>query len=192
MDLETILPLSLIRTHTKTDDVPSVTDLQLELYRAAAFELAEQYTGKIWLELRDIVEPVNRSQLDLIQRRAGNVMIRQVPVDGLVRLVGGSFNAIYMVEDGSTTIALGSTRTWGASGNTNSCNMCDCADTSSLTWQYRAGPSCAKDIPAGVKLGALQFIAWAIENPGDMMDQKSVHASGAIAQWSQYRRSIGF
>lgn len=47
-DLEELLPLALIRTHTKTDDVPHVTDEQLSLYRSASFEAAEKYTGLVY------------------------------------------------------------------------------------------------------------------------------------------------
>jgi hypothetical protein len=37
--------IDLIRRHTKTDDIPAVTDEQLKLYRAAAVEAAEFYSG---------------------------------------------------------------------------------------------------------------------------------------------------
>jgi hypothetical protein len=39
------LSIDMIRQHTKTDDIPGVTDDQLLIYRASAVEAAEAYTG---------------------------------------------------------------------------------------------------------------------------------------------------
>ena len=44
LDYEKILPMDLIKAHCKIDDLPGITDMQLELYRDASFEAAETYT----------------------------------------------------------------------------------------------------------------------------------------------------
>ena len=57
-DWSTRLSLDVIRSHTKTDDIPGVTDEQLALYRAAAIEAAERYTGLLLAGQRTITEPI--------------------------------------------------------------------------------------------------------------------------------------
>src|SRR5688572_13974020 len=57
-DLEKLIPISLIREHTKTDDVPAVSDDQLRLYRSASVEAAEQYTGLLLSSSKPITEAV--------------------------------------------------------------------------------------------------------------------------------------
>jgi len=67
---------------------------------------------------------------------------------------------------------------------------------------YRAGFSCAAQVPAGVLLGILQFIAWVVEHPGDevlsMRNTLSARGgaiigtnnialvSGALESWRQF------
>ena len=45
LDWSERLSIDMIRTHTKTDDVPAVTDAQLKMYRDAAIEAAEFLHG---------------------------------------------------------------------------------------------------------------------------------------------------
>jgi hypothetical protein len=52
------LSIEAIRSHTKTDDIPGVTEQQLILYRAAAIEAAERYTGLLLAGSRTITEPI--------------------------------------------------------------------------------------------------------------------------------------
>lgn len=67
---------------------------------------------------------------------------------------------------------------------------------------YKTGALCPSDIPAGIKLGILKYIAWSVKNPGDdlitVKQTSSVqvsgitgtndvaYASGAIELWKQY------
>lgn len=200
LDLDEYLPISLVRSHCKCDDTPNITDDQLRLYREVAFEQAELFTGKVWSGTKDIVEKVSRPQLDLIRRRSGRVRIHNIPVDGIVRLIGAGYNVIFTLEPGTTAINLSSRdNNWGQGGGSSCCNSCSSSNGDAWgailefpSWTYTTGVKCAKDIPAGIKLGCLQFIAWAMENPGDIVDESSVKASGARAQWSNYKRSIAF
>ncbi|MGL5734865.1 MAG: hypothetical protein ACRCYS_08360, partial [Beijerinckiaceae bacterium] len=57
-DLEVILPLGLIRQHTKTDDIPSIGDELLKLYRTGALEAAEAYTGLLLGGKKAVTEAV--------------------------------------------------------------------------------------------------------------------------------------
>jgi hypothetical protein len=67
---------------------------------------------------------------------------------------------------------------------------------------YRSGFSCPEQVPAGVLLGMLQFIAWVVEHPGDevlsMRNTLSARGgaiigtnnialvSGALETWRQF------
>ena len=198
LDLDEYLPLALIRSHCKCDDTPNVTDTQLTFYRDVAFEQAELFTGKFWGGPKDIIEKVSRPQLDLIRRRTGRIRIHHIPIDGIVRLVGAGYNAIFVLDAGTTAINLSSREnTWsGPGGMENCCSPCSPNQPSYTlefpSWAYTTGVKCAKDVPAGIKLGCLMFIAWAMENPGDINEPDCIRASGALNQWKNYKRSIAF
>jgi hypothetical protein len=185
IDVETILPLGLIRTHTRTDDVMRVSDMQLEMYRDAAFEMAEQYSGLTLRGTREIVEPISVERQSMIARGIGKISLLYVPVDGVVNLIGDAINEVLLLQDGSRVVDFRSIII-GGSCRASACSaVCD-----GMSFQYRTGMKCAKDVPSSIKIGCLQYIAWAIENPGDMTDAWSVTASGAIAQWSQHRSMV--
>ena len=61
LDWSERLSIDMIRQHTKTDDVPAVTDDQLKLYRDAAIEAAEMYTGLLLSCQKSVVEPIQKS-----------------------------------------------------------------------------------------------------------------------------------
>lgn len=198
-----LLPMGLIRSHCKCDDTPNITDEQLELYREVAFEQAEMFTGKHWAGVKEIVEPVNRAQYDLINRRFGRVRIKSIPIDGMVMLVGAGHNAVFTLKAGTNYIDLADRKnSWGnASQSAGCCSSCVTSNNQvgyrnftleMPNWVYKTGVKCKEDIPAGIRLGCLQFIAWAMENPGDIASPDSVRASGAMAQWNNYKRSMGF
>ena len=70
---------------------------------------------------------------------------------------------------------------------------------------YRAGFASADDVPSGIVLGCLQYIAWVVEHPGDELltqrnqIEKSIGGSsgsnniawvsGAIEQWRMFDNS---
>lgn len=67
---------------------------------------------------------------------------------------------------------------------------------------YRSGFACADQVPAGVLLGILQYIAWIVEHPGDEVlsvrntlstrgdaivgTNNVALVSGALETWRQY------
>src|SRR5262245_58879811 len=106
LDWDAFVSLEMIRQHTKTDDVPSVTDEQLRLYRAAAVEAAEQYTGLLLSKQITVTEPLAGPR----RVRPGKTHYRrhlQYPVaDGLIYVYGGR-----MPEENRTFIVPKNTRT---------------------------------------------------------------------------------
>ena len=59
LDWDSYLSIGLIRTHTKTDDVPGVSDELLKLYRAAAVEAAEFYSGLVLSKRKVVTEVIH-------------------------------------------------------------------------------------------------------------------------------------
>lgn len=204
VDLELLCPLSLIRTHTKTDDVPTVTDAQLELYRASAFEAAEKYTSRIFTQQRPITESVARPR-PRRWRDSYTFRLKHPSSDGRVYLYG-SHNGLgqRMIDIGpgnrEVTIPVMS----GAFDASSCCDPCRSGNDLNNGWKvlYRAGVSCADDVPRGIIVGVLKFIAWMVENPGDVImtvrnskntastgitgTNNGAFASGAIEQWRIY------
>src|SRR5262245_49243644 len=56
------LSLDMVRQHTKTDDTPGVTDDMLSLYREAAIEAAELYTGMLLSGKKTVTEAIHVSE----------------------------------------------------------------------------------------------------------------------------------
>ncbi|MGY3615670.1 hypothetical protein [Bradyrhizobium sp. USDA 10063] len=171
------LSLDLIRQHTKTDDVPGVTDDQLDLYRASSVESAEFYTGMLLAGQRTVVEaiqspPRHERQSIWPSLHPGKLTYRfrlQYPVaDGMVYLYGGApgNNMAFPVPPGTRAIRI-PIRT----GLLDLSNCCDPCATHYLNRgmmaAYKAGFACVDDVPAGIIVGCLQYIAWIIEHPGD-------------------------
>lgn len=202
-DLEARLPISLIRTHTKTDDVPHVTDEQLRLYRDAAFEAAELYTGLLFRRQRQITEETSTDYSARTLRRGYYTHRLKYPsADGLVYLYGTrngtrSFN----VEPGERLVRIPVTH-WAIDADPCCAPRCSGALNHGQRLMYRAGYSCTDDIPQGIIVGVLKFIAWLITNPGDEImtvrnrlagdsagiigTNNGAWASGAIEQWRMY------
>lgn len=202
-NLESLLPLSLIRTHTKTDDVPSVTDEQLTLYRQAAFETCEKYTGRLFTEIRVITETVGapRPRNGRLWRRDYRHRLSYRSTDGAVYLYGarGVPPQLIHVAPGSNEIRIPVVHNVL---DGNCCLPCGAGQdlNHGMRVMYRAGYDCGKDaVPAGILVGCLKFIAWLIQNPGDEImtvrnrqssestgiigTNNGAWASGAIEQW---------
>lgn len=194
------LSIKMIREHTKTDDVPGVTDDQLRLYRTAAIESAEFYTGlslgkqKVFSEI--IAPPKPRRGHEYVIIR-----LKYPSSDGIVYLYGNGQNPETIhVAPNSRKVKL-QNRYLYSPDLSNCCNPCSQA-TNGLRIMYRAGFSCADQVPAGVLLGILQFVAWVIEHPGDevlsMRNTLSARGgaiigtnnialvSGALESWRQF------
>lgn len=180
-DLEALLPIETIRQHTKTDDAPAVTDALLELYREAAFEAARLYTGRDWgAGPRTITQVVRGAFGERVR-----ISLAAPASDGLVTLIAGRAMFLVQVGPGATEIEIGPDML-DASGKRLMCNPCTGVGAGGMTLQFRTSAA-AGAMPADVKLGALQFIAYAIGNPGDAADAKAAAlASGALATWRRH------
>jgi hypothetical protein len=170
LDWEPRLGIEFIRSHAKIDDVPAVTDDQLRLYRSAAMESAEQYTGLLLKSQRTVSEAVEgpakvKPHLTYYTHRL------QFPVaDGYVYLYGGTHpadNMTFRVPPGARKIKVPIRK--------DMIDLSNCCDPCARPWAvnggmlatYRAGYKSANDVPVTVVLGMLQFITWCIEHPGD-------------------------
>lgn len=180
-DLETLLPIELIRQHTKTDDAPGVSDELLSLYREAAFEAAALYTGRSWgAGPRTVTQAVRGTFGERIR-----VPLAAPASDGIVTLVAGRAMFVVQIAAGAREIEIGPDMR-DAHGNRLMCNPCTGAGAGGMTLQYRTAGEAAA-MPADVRLGALQFIAYAIGNPGDVANAgRAALASGAIATWRRH------
>lgn len=194
LDLDMLLSVDDIRAHTKTNDIPTVTDGQLRLYRTAAFEAAEQYTGQ-WLRGTKWVEETVRPQ-----RKPGpRIHNMQWPTrDGRVFVhIDGSTPYTEFLNPGAKKVTI---RVMAHSLAFNRC--CNpCASDGLDRVMYYAGLKCAADFPAGIAMGMLKYIAYNMSNPGDIQmtwtnDRRqaaarqvlndAVEASGAAAEWRRY------
>jgi hypothetical protein len=204
------LSIDMIRSHTKTDDTPTVDNAQIDLYREAAIEAAEKYTALLLRGQQTIMEPIQSSVAPRHDRAAhlyGFIAkptykhtLRYSVADGLVYLYG-SVRHTFHVPPGSRTIHVPV-----VTGYLDLSNCCDpCAShhmNAGLMAMYLAGFSCPDAVPSGVVVGCLQFIAWCIEHPGDMLvtvmnkarlsssgvqgTNNIALASGALEQWRLY------
>jgi len=173
------LSLDMIRQHTKTDDIPGVTDEQLSIYRAAAVEAAERYTGMLLSGQRNVTEAV---QSLLVTKKPDwahewlNVYkpyykhrLRYPSSDGYVYLYGGlhpAANRVFRVPIGETTIKV--PIQWYPIDTSNCCNTCSTRYINEgMMIAYKAGYASPMEVPSLVVLGCLQFIAWVVEHPGD-------------------------
>lgn len=185
-DYEAILPLELIREHTKTDDVPSVTDAQLTLYRRAALQAAARYTGLLLDARKTVTEEV---EPPAVYRPSGYgygggygyghhggtpegtyfmYELRHPVAEPTVYYYGLQSSRtpeVVGVEVGSRIVRLPRRHNSFGLGCCNPCS--DGAGTARV--MYVAGYGCLSEVDASVSLGALKYIAHVIENPGDQV-----------------------
>jgi hypothetical protein len=185
LDWDARLSLDMIRNHTKTDDVPGVTDDQLRLYRQAAVEAAEFYSGLMLSCQKTVTESIAGPR----HPRPGKVTYRhrlQYPVaNGIVYLYGGNSpndNKMFRVPTGTRTIQVPI-----RSDYYDVSNCCDPCSTWNLNGgmmaSYLAGFKSPDEVPAGIVFGCLQYLAWVVEHPGDeLMGQRgAISTSGGGA-----------
>lgn len=227
-DIEALLPLSLVKTHCKIDDLPGITDEQLSLYRQAALEAAELYTGKKWIRRERIEQAIESPRFRTVAQAAiARIMVAldYLPINGVVNVYGTGNQPLYwldgmqlpfMRQDYFTTIKLppgvqefemqNDHMFYSAGVGAGFCYGGE--DDRSFQQQglkcvYVAGPPSLDKIPGGLKLGALKYIAWSIENPGDQfvpmvvrqvgvttVSNDPAFSSGAIDEWRRLRRRI--
>ena len=192
------LSIDMVREHTKTDDTPGVSDEMLRLYRQAAIEAAELYTGMLLSGKKTVTETV---QLPENWSRPFYRHQFRYPIaeDGFAYMYGRSINMRLPVTAGQHSVRI--PRLSHIPDLTNCCNP---STTRDMLIMYWAGYSCADQVPAGIVMGCLQYIAWVVEHPGDellamrnKMDSSNVGGgvhgfanvamiSGALETWRQY------
>lgn len=164
-DLDKVLPLELIREHTKTDDIPSVSDALLGVYRAAAVQAAEEYTG--------LLIGGQRVRVDLVPEPGYIPGVRRPPFFLFTASARFATHVAYyygltarpemvQVQPGQRRVRL---PVIYDSFGMGCCNPCGTIPQGRL--QYTAGYGCEADIPPAFALGALKYIAHVIGNPGD-------------------------
>jgi len=198
------LSIELIRQHTKTDDVPGVSDEMLELYRRAAVEAAQHYTGAMLTGQVIVTEPIEGPARPKPGKLTYKHQLKYPVADGMVHLYGSvnvQGNRVVRITPNTRTVKVPI-----ATGFIDLSNCCDPCSSHHLNAEmmaaYKAGYGCPADVPAGIVLGMLQFIAWIIEHPGDQLlmmrnredsSTKGIMgtnnialASGALETWRQY------
>jgi hypothetical protein len=203
-DLESMVSLETIRHHTKTEDIPSVTDTQLDLYRRAAFEAAERYTGLLLSKNQRFEEPVKppRRYVEDARMKVTH-RLRYALAEPQVFVTGPGIREIIQATVGDTTVSIPMQKF----GHMlfDCCRPCS-DGPGAVKVMYLAGYADASQVPAGIILGVLKFVAWSVENPGDVMktvDQRTsladnflkgsndgAWASGAIDEWRRYVNEI--
>jgi hypothetical protein len=222
-DIEKILSLDLVKVHCKIDDLPGITDSQLSLYRQASLEAAELYTGRKWVRRERIEQDIKSPRFRTVAQAAIarlRVELDYLPINGIVNVYGtGSqptfwLNGMimpFMRQDYYSTIKLGpniqsfemqNDHMFYSAGITPNCSQFDRQFVQEgIKAVYIAGPP--EKVPAGIILGALKYIAWSIENPGDQFVPMVIRqvgvttvsndpaiSSGAIDEWRRHRRNI--
>lgn len=203
--LEEFLPISIIRDHIKANDIPLVTDDQLVLYRQAAFEAAEQYTGMVWHGVQRWQQDASLPEGKNPFRQKSILRLDRPVMDGVVTVVGHSGSRTYSVAPGARKVAID---VFSIGMDINTC--CSPCQQNSINYgciaYYNTGITCADQLPGGIRLGMLKFIAWNVENPGDVLmtvkgaesnattgiigTNNAAWASGAIEMWRPYARGF--
>lgn len=199
LDLDELVSISMIRQHLKISDIMTTTDEQLVLYRKAAIESAEHYTGffigtRKWITESVLIPPSK------IRRPYYRHTLRHPVMDDYVRVSGGLDDTLFVEKD-TNVVRL---KVSPSGPQFDCCRPCGSSANSGLKIHYYTGFSCISDVPSGVVLGILKYIAWTNNNPGDeitttLSDFKTTKAalqgsnnaawaSGALELWRQYNR----
>jgi hypothetical protein len=199
---EDVLPMNLIREHTKTDDTPQVTDAQIELYRDTAFEQAEKYTGRIILGYAGILERFHYDASEERRpKRYRRFKLSYLPIDKYIVVSDPMSKTKNRVEISKNSRKIDIPNDFLA------VNMGNCCAGQGLNLEgittYTTGYRSKEDIPSTILYGCLKFIAWAVSNPGDELltvrnrlgttetgligTNNGAWASGAIEHWRGYK-----
>lgn len=175
-DFEALLPLELIREHTKTDDVPSVSDALLVLYRQSALEAAQEYTGLLFAERQVMTEDVRPPEYrpNRGHARTFNYTLGHATCDGRVWFYGKKNQAPQLLQavPGTKSVELPVDHMDFGMG---CCNPCGGEALAGV--MYVAGFADITRTPAALRLGALKYIAHAVMNAGDNVIQHTVSGS---------------
>ena len=215
--IEEALPLSLIRRHCKIDDYLGVPDGQLELYRSAAVEAFESYTGRMLGPVRNIRQVVAHPRwTSIVQAARGRTMcgLSHPSTDGLLLLEYGGKTQMVNITPGRMefewpiTFAK-PTDVWTfpfpVAALVNQCDTCGNGAGQPLPYvSYRTGGAA---LSPGVVVGCLKYIAWQYQHPGDELatvgdryarvssggqqgSNNALVGSGAYAEWRRYRARV--
>jgi hypothetical protein len=216
--VEQMIPLDLIRRRLKIDDYAGVSDVELELLRAAAVEEFENFTGRIVGPPRQIAEPIRTprwSSLPQAARARIMVGLRHPTIDGVITLE-------YSTRTFSVRAAPGDTLfEWPASfvqpsdiwpylfnlaGVISDCGG-NCSNPANvpppMVYYFTGGD----DLLPGAIVGMLKYIAWQYEHPGDSIttvndrnaritqrgetgSNNALITSGAYEEWMKYKARI--
>jgi hypothetical protein len=202
---EDVLPIEVIREHSKTDDTPMVTDNQLELYRKFAFEQAEIYTNRIILGHANVIErfriDASNERDSLRPRKARKLTLTYMPIEKRI-IIGdarGGNKAYVDLRENRRKVEI--------PASCFSVDIGNCCSGNGLNYdamtQYTTGYRNKEDIPSTILYGCLKVITWAIANPGDELltvrnrlgttetgligTNNGAWASGAIEHWRTYK-----
>ncbi len=179
------LSIDQIRQHTKTDDIPGVTDEQLDFLRESALEVAQLYTGMLLTGQRTMVEPIEGPTVVRMNKPFYKHKLKYPVADGIVYLYGGRHpedNRPFRVEKGTRTIRV------PIRYDMLQAECCDpCLNrhmNADMMAAYKAGYACPDDVPSLIILGCLQFIAWVVQHPGDeiltVRNRRDARSEGAM------------
>jgi hypothetical protein len=202
-DADAIVSLDLLREHTKTEDVLSVTDNQLRLYRAAAIEAAALHTGHLFNKSERVTETIRLPRNYSHGARSVKHRTRYPVAAPQVYLMGPGIQgnqALAIVDVGSRDLRL--PNVFFAADFSNCCGGCSVPGGELFQIMYLAGFVSPAYIPRGIVTGILKYVAWLVAHPGDRFvsvnDQERVAggslsgssstlvASGALEDWRQY------
>lgn len=178
-DMELVVPLQLIREHCKLDDVEGVSDAMLKLYRSAAVETAEKYTGLMLHKKCWITELVEHPDFSLSRQRWFEYSAQYMFANPMGYYYGFTGMAPQQVglKLGTNKARLPIIANDFGLGCCNPCNT-----PLQEKFMYMAGYDCEKSFPAAFILGALKYIAHVVENPGDVASA-SLGTGGTTARY---------
>jgi len=205
--LEELLPLEVVRVHTKTADIPVVTDEQLRLYRKSAFEAAMQYTSlylgplQLLTEYLDLPRPRIGGGINV--HRHNTIRTKYALARSEAYLYGMTSPMLLQGKIGSKKIQAPHHDPNSLLAGMDCCNPCgNGGNTNQSRIMYYAGYDSVESVQGGVLVGMLKFIAWNVMNPGDeimtVRNRRSIAeagltgtnnaawASGALELWRQY------
>ena len=175
-DLDLIVSLDVLREHARIDDVETVSDGVLNIYRMAAISAAERYTGLLLKERRVITETV---QLTEGVRR---IRLSHAAISPYVYVYGSFFTPAqrFMIAKGAREIVFEHQYHDIANG---CCNPCGSEKSPKAMVMYTAGFDCEDEVPPEIALGVMKYVAHVIENQGDTVVKSN--ASGGKSDESR-------
>lgn len=174
-----LLPLSIIRSFTQTDDDVYVTDDELIIFRGAAFSALEKYTNISFSGVKDIQERV-----EILQSREGYIYPQNIKLKHpctssyvVIKLDSGAIYKEY-VPIGEKSLRF--------IPREMDLYLNNCSFSPYATVFYKTGYDCPKELDENIKLGLLSFINYYFKNKNDTkLLEKAAVLSGALDLWKE-------